>query len=395
MRLTRPWIVALTVAAILSVRLVGQLAAPAFLEEETVGWWAATFARSPLESLVTPWNGFLYPLERLVFLGARLVPVELAPLVTTLAMITGVALVAAFLASDRLAVAVPDLRVRVAAAIGLALLPFDAGRIYTTVIDLHWFLTIYLVALLLATPAPGRGWRIADRVGTVLAASSAPTVLFLAPLYLLRRRTVDRWVLAAILAGAAVQVAALGTAPRYAPVPPDIPMVVALTVARLGLAPLGDRLGVVLPEAPVLAIALAGLVLAAAVLARDRLPRMTVATVGAASLTVALAGMATADPTRLAHPIEGARYFVVGTWGLMLLTLAGLADRRRTTAVIAVVFAAGVVSTFAITPNAGAWWDCVGGPNTCIVGRLDLSAGFELPAGVDPWVHPTGWLFDR
>lgn len=321
------------------MRLIGQLAAPAFLEEETVGWVSE-------DNLAAPWNSFLYPVIRLAFLLARPFG-DAAPLVTSLAMVAGIALVAAFLASDRMADAIPDQRVRLASAVGLAALPYGDARIYTTTINLHWFLAIYLGALLLATPTVG-GWRIVDRIGA-LAAFSVPAVMFLAPLYLWRRRHVDRWVLAVVLSGAAAQVASMLLSPRASGGDPL--SLAGHAIVRMGLAPLGDRNGWVLIDNPALGIALALLVLAAALLLRDRLPAPTVVVFGVLAAALGVAGMSTGIPDQLSRPDEAARYFVVGAWLLLTIAAAGLVSRRPAGVVLGALLVFGIMTTFILTPH--------------------------------------------
>lgn len=339
---------------ILVLRMVGQLTHPSFIEEETVGWWFPTFDYSPLETLTQPYNGFRYPIVRLVFLASRLVPDTLAPLLTTAVLIAVVALVAAFIASDRMTPAIPDRRVRLAAGLALALLPFGNARIYSTIVNVHWFLTIYLAALALATPATAR-WRMADRIGAAIAASSVPAVLFLAPIYVWRRRYIDHWIVAVVVLAAVLQLASLATSPRL-PMTALEPWTAVVTAYRSGIAPIGDRLDGFVPPWPFLRIALAGLMLSAAFHARDRLPGQTMFVFSIVAVAIALVGMAGSDPSRLAAQDEAVRYFVIGTWLLATLTIAGMMDRRRTTLVLAIAFAIGLASTFWLTPDSGPPW---------------------------------------
>lgn len=315
------WWSAVIVFGVLLLRTWQTLAAPAFLDEELAGWVGQG-------NVLAPWHGFVYPLIRLAFLPG-------SPFLAQLVMIAGVALVAGFLASDRMAQAIPDERVRIAAGVGLAFLPFADARIYTTVINLHWFLAIYLVALALATPSR---W---DRLGA-LVAFSVPAAIFIAPLYVLRRR--DRWVTGVVLAAAAVQLASILASPRTTGIP-DIPM----TLARIGIAPLGDHLGWVLVNVVTLGFALGTLIVASAFALRSSLPRSTVLAFGFVSLAIAGAGMATVtDP---ASPWEGVRYLVMGTWLLGLLAIAGLVKGRWPALVPAAAFAAGIGTTFAVNAH--------------------------------------------
>src|ERR1035437_7757125 len=166
-------VIAATIA-ILLLRSPDMATHPAFLEEETGGWWSATFVRSPLETLVTPWNGSIYVLPRAGFLVARLLPVWRAPQGASIVFILTLALLAGFIASRRLAEAIPGDYVRALVGVGVVLLPFDKTFVYATILDAPFWLAIYLALLLVATPPLTRAWKIADVLGAAVAAFSGP-----------------------------------------------------------------------------------------------------------------------------------------------------------------------------------------------------------------------------
>jgi hypothetical protein len=385
-----PIAIAIAVAGIVVVRISPQLAQPRFLLEDAVGWWAPAVI-DPVGSLLTTWNGFAYPFYRLCYLVARLVSSEGAPLVPLVITTICIALVAGFVASDRLAAALPDRRVRLGSAVAIALLPFDNAGIYT-MLNLQWFGTIYLAALLLATPAPTIRWRITDRLGALLVATSTPSSLVVLPLFLIRRHQLDRIVIAAIGVGAAFELLVFAGAERHSWIDASLLGAAAL---RLGIAPLGDYVGRILIELPAPGAALAAVILSAAVLASERLPRSTGVVLALVSAAFALVGMSNFWPDIRLDPWQGARYLIFGAWSLMTLTLAGLVGRRRTTVVIALAFAVGVATTFRQTPkDDGVDWGCAGTPR-CVVGppnlRADLSGATPLPVGIainEGWIYP-------
>lgn len=96
---------------------------PEFVWEETRDFWTPTFTLDPLTNLVQSTEGYLVMPSRAAFMLARLGPPEIAPAVTILVHAVIIALVAMFFASDRLATAIPDRRVRIVFALAIPSCP--------------------------------------------------------------------------------------------------------------------------------------------------------------------------------------------------------------------------------------------------------------------------------
>ncbi len=105
------------------LRLPDAVLRPQFYWEETREFWAPTFSLDPLGYLLRPWAGQLLILPRLAFLAARLGPYEIAPAITFLLQGLLIGGVAGFFASNRLALVLPDWRVRMAIALSILVLP--------------------------------------------------------------------------------------------------------------------------------------------------------------------------------------------------------------------------------------------------------------------------------
>jgi hypothetical protein len=385
---------------------------PAFLEEETGGWWSATFVRSALETLITPWNGSVYVLPRAGFLVARLLPVPIAPLGSSIVFILTLGLVAAFIASDRLAEAIPGDYVRAVAGIGLVLLPFAGAWVYATILDAPFWLAIYLSLLLVATPPWTRAWKIADVLGAAVAAFSGPASLFLAPLYAvsIRRRPVVSIV---VLGGAAAEFASLLTSVRR-PVTLDPVNVTITAVGRMLTVPFGDRLGYKLFTQPAIAIVIMAAIVIAFWFASRSLPRTTVAVLAYASAAIAFMGTMGQpnSPHDLAYQTDQGRYFIVTAWTILLVGVAALVARRpagldqsqdatrlaRGIRRLAGLFLClslgiGLWSTARVVPVSGPQWACVGLNAPCTAGSIVWPgdpAEFRLPIGVQAagWIYP-------
>jgi hypothetical protein len=407
--------VVVSTMAIFLLRSPSVITHPAFLEEEIAGWWSATFARSPLETLATPWNGTLYVLLRAGFLLDRLLPISIAPMGGSILFILTLGLIAGFIASGRLAEAIPGDWVRAAIGVGLVLLPFRVVHEYATILDLPFWLAIYLTLLLVATPPTNRAWKAADLAGAAVAAFSATAALVLAPLYLLsiRRRPAVSLV---VLSGAAVEAVTFLTSQRR-PVDLDPAGVLVVAVSRMLTSPFGDNQGYKLFAHPVIAIAVMAVVAIAFVLAARKLPRVTVAVLVYASAAIAVLGtMGQANsPANLPNFTDQGRYFIISAWTLLAVGVAGLAagvkswkpviptfggmgDLARLAArvgglVLCLSLAYGLRSTARVDPIFGPQWACVGSNTACTAGSVYWPgdpAQFKVPVGTSTsgWVYP-------
>jgi hypothetical protein len=100
----------------------------------------------PWSYVLREWHGYVTPNARLVFLIGRALD---SVLFTRLAAAAVVAIVAMFLASERLAPAIPDRRVRLLFALSLAFLPVVGP--YRGPLNDQWFVAIGLVGMALTT----------------------------------------------------------------------------------------------------------------------------------------------------------------------------------------------------------------------------------------------------
>jgi hypothetical protein len=151
------------------------LTRPQFIWEETAAFWAPTFTLDPIRYLIEPWSGYLVVPVRAAYLIARIGPFEIAPAITVVLHAMAIGLVAAFLASDRLAVAIPDHRVRVAFALSIAVLPIISP--YLSVTSGQWFFALALAGMSLS---PTRRW---DYPVLALTCLSGPATLLSVPLF--------------------------------------------------------------------------------------------------------------------------------------------------------------------------------------------------------------------
>lgn len=343
-------VIAIVVFVLVVLRQPHVLLRPQFIWEEASAFWAASFTINPVEFLLEPWAGYFQLVPRAAFLVARLVPPEIAPSATFMLHAALIALVAAFLASDRMATAIPDQRVRLTLAVAVAVLP--VAEPYISILSAQWFLALYLAGLSLVAP------RRLDYPLVLVAGLSGVGAALTVPLFFVGwrpGRPIDRRgvLLAVVVAAQAAVVLASGRQVRS--IEPWQIVVASVITAALVLAP------------------------------RLRMPVVTRAAFGYVGIvSFALGAIAMG---------VSARYLLAGSAFLVLITAALLVDWRP----VGVAFAAAVVFlmivAFPIAPVADSGWiaqaRCIGGPEPCRVTvnprewSVDWSPEFRAPRGMD------------
>jgi len=323
---------------------------PQFLWEETAAFWATSFVVDPVRYLVEPWAGSFVVIPRAGFLIARLGPPEIAPAITIIMHAMVIAMVAWFLASERMAAAIPDRRIQLTFATSIAILP--VAEPYVSILSAHWFLALYLVGL---SRVAGRRIDIPLVVGAGLSGVGAALA---APLFFLDwrpGRRIDRRGLALIAALGAQGLAVLasGRQPRSLDLVPIV---------------LGAALTFVLVAAP-----------------RVQIPRRTLTAFG-------LLALATFALGAIAMGVSG-RYLLAGTALVGLVVAAWLVHWRPIGIPIAVVSAVLVIAGFPIPPVTGSHWAsqsyCIGSAQRCrvlvepIQWSVEWSPSFLPPRGMD------------
>lgn len=324
-------LVGLVVFFVVLLRQPNTILRPQFIWEETRDFWAPTFALDPLHYLVEPVAGYLPMVSRGAFLVARLAPPEVAPAVTILIHAAIIAFVAAFLASDRLAAAIPDRRVRILFALTIPMVPIL--EVYYSVLSAQWFLALYMVGLSLT-----KNVRRFDYVGVAIAGLSGVGAVLTLPLFWRDRRGL------VLLVCAGLQAIVFLDSDRR-PVALDL------------LAPF-ERIGLgIIPI--ILAIALV-----------RALPLRTVmAFVYLAAVTAAAGTLA--GGRLIADPAMSSRYFFAIAVVAALVAVAGAVARRRAGMLLGGALIGAAVLSFSIPAPPDVDWarnaHCIGGPSPCVV----------------------------
>jgi hypothetical protein len=312
-------------------------------------------------------------------------------------------------------------------------LPFATTYVYVTILDVPFWLSIYLALLLVARPPSSRVWKIADVGGAALAAFSGVASIVLAPLYLatIRRRPAVSLV---VIAGAAAELAALFMSSRRPALIEPVNVVVTAG-SRMLTVPFGDLLGYKLFVQPTIAVAAMAAIAIAFWFARRSLPLRTVAVLMYISVAIAFMGTLglTNSLDELRHPSNQGRYFVATAWTILLVGTAGLTgglsmrprigrlsigrgttwrptvgwSKMRRLAMgrptnltrpaglaLCLALAVGLWSTARVIGIKGPEWACVGSSTPCTVNTVvwpgDPSQ-FRLPVGV----QPSGWTYPK
>jgi hypothetical protein len=361
------------------LRRPGSLTHAEFAYEDGRIFYLGSWFGGPLDQLFRPYAGYVHLIPRSTGLLERLVPPAWAPFVSNFIALAIAALVVRFLASDRLATAVTDRRIRWACAVLFIVLP-GMDMVLGSITFIQFYLAVFLVAGALASPARTIFGAITFRLALVIVSLTGPFSLLFAPMYVARaaiRRDRDSlWSLVAVGIGAAVQFVALLVAggrgaaePTLAPV--DVIRVVGVHIAT-GFT--GTRFMIELvarqPTAVVAIIAI--LILAALVLVALRsVPRGWLVVGGyVLAVTIGSSLLNGSDKTAdLLDPNSVSRYFVL-PWFVVGVFLIASASRRNLAAIVLLcVLAVGIVGDFRLPSGWDYHWSedaaCIGGPDPC------------------------------
>lgn len=299
-------------------------------------------------SLLWPNAGYLQIFPRLVALAVQPVPLIYVPALFAATGLLTQAIAAAFIASNRMAIAWPSALARFLFALIYLMLP-NSWEVYGSLVDAQWHLAV--LAFCVVVSAPPANWRQAtfDTAALTVSGLTGPFCLLLLPVAawqaIAERASANWWRGAILAAAAAVQSGFLstgfGTRSHLAPLgatPMLFARIVALQVffgALLGAGSVPALIhtaawrGNVLPI--VICFAGLGLGTAAAILGPPLL-RKAAAFAGmsfAAALVTPVVSETVPQWLAMTKPIAGERYYLfpILTWVGALYVLA--ADRRR------------------------------------------------------------------
>lgn len=367
--------------ALLVARRPEMLLKPEMYAESAPVFYVPTFFNDMATLIATPYAGYLHLVPRIVASVDRLVVPQAVPMLEAFVSNVGIVLIAGFIASDRLAVVLPDRRSRYVLAAMVLATP-TAREVLGIEVNLQVYGAAYLVALSAARPATNWVWRAVDTVGVVLAGLSGPFALLLLPLFLIRRT----WVSAAVGACAATQLLVALTNPQRSFAVPDISDAAGAVATRINAAVLGPIPGQLLPHA--LAAGLIVLIVLAA--APERVRAWGPLTFGACvvgGIGLAADGVAE-EVSRNALSFE--RFFVLAPLAVAAIAVTGVTSHRRRTRVSAqllgMLLLAGVLLHLRVPGLPDGNWpaesSCIGSSTSCVVEVVPRRFSFMWP-GID------------
>jgi hypothetical protein len=186
-RLAAGWSV--PVAGILVALIVMFLRRPDILldaklwaEDGTV-WYTEAYRDGALSALLRPQNGYFQTISRLVFGMSLAIPLEHVPFFANCVGLIIRAALVGFLLSTRFEW-IPW-SARLALIIYYLLMP-KIGEVHANVTNTHWYLALYALMVVIASPAYGRAGKFHDYAVFAIAGLSGPFILLLIPCLALR-----------------------------------------------------------------------------------------------------------------------------------------------------------------------------------------------------------------
>jgi hypothetical protein len=356
-----------------------------FFNEDGQIFFLGAYFGNPIEALLRPYQNYLHVIPRLAAVLEHAAPVAVAPVISNFLALVVSALVAAFIASDRLRSVIPDRRLRWLLALVLLLLP-ATQELLGSITYAQWYLALFLLAMSVADDGTSRQ-QFVDRILVGLACLTGPFGLLFMPLYWwrawMRRDRSSAWLAGIVTFAAACQLIVIAvTAHRDSTVTLEsLPTVLQILATRLAIEPVfGARLAALIggPSVPEIARDVAAALLLAAVavsatgLPRSQLVRILYAT--AAVLVAAAIGLQ--DPLgALLSPYGAQRYFFIPGAIIALVVVAAAAAthgwRRGIAFGLVLCLSVGVVVDLRLGPRPDLDWaaasTCIGGPRPCMV----------------------------
>lgn len=349
-------------------------------------FYIGTYFGSIPESLFRPYAGYHHLLPRIISLAERIVPVQLAPLMSHLIVLGILAALAAFLASDRMRTVVPSRRGRLGLAALLVLLP-NVQESEGVVGDIQRYIPIYLLGLCLAAK-PQQAWAQRLELGFVaIIALSGPAAVLMQPIFWWRawreRDTYSKWMVAIFAVGTVIQLVTIAIDGRN---PANLADPIDLGRIWMFRTVVGAFLGQTISFHAVTAglpiwIGIVTTILLGAVLVRlwwkalkPRL-RLVVAFVWLVFAITPIFAQ-TEGVGLLAGPGAANRYVLVPTAMTAIVVFAGFARLRRppdrwVAVIAAVALAIGIGGDLRLPALPEQGWAhnsaCIGGPDPCIV----------------------------
>ncbi len=180
-------------AGIAILRSPADVLAPHFFAEDGAVWYASAYNAGWLATLVLPYHGMNMLLPRITAAASLLLPLQAVPVMFFGVSVALRAAIVGYVASSRLAEAVPSRFTRYAMCILYLAMP-NSWEVNASMSNAMWHLALLGILVIVAAPPHAKGWKIADGVAIAAVGLTGPFALACLPcavgLALLRR---TRW----------------------------------------------------------------------------------------------------------------------------------------------------------------------------------------------------------
>lgn len=147
-------------------------------------WMENIYNNGFWNSLIYPQNGYYQTISRITYGMAILTGISNAALVANIIAISIRCFFVLFVLSGRMSfIRMPY---RIAAVIYFLLMP-NLTEGYVNITNVHWYLSLYLMAVVLADDSKEVVWKIHDFTLLIISSLSGPFVVFIAPCLLIKR----------------------------------------------------------------------------------------------------------------------------------------------------------------------------------------------------------------
>ncbi|MGC0799028.1 glucosyl transferase [Pantoea agglomerans] len=147
-------------------------------------WMENIYNNGFWNSLLFPQNGYYQTISRITYGRALLAGLSKAALVANVIAISIRCFFVMFVLSGRMSFI--KLPYRIAAVFYFLLMP-NLSEGYVNITNVHWYLSLYLMAVVLADEGEGPFWKIHDFTLLIISSLSGPFVVFIAPCLLIKR----------------------------------------------------------------------------------------------------------------------------------------------------------------------------------------------------------------
>lgn len=171
-------------AVIICSRRIDIIVNPQLWAEDGAIWLSTIYNQGFWAGFLAPQNGYYQTISRCSYGLGLLFGLQYAPLVATVIAITIRCSIVAFWMSKRFDFI--DIKYRLLLTFYFLFMP-NLAEGYVNITNAHWYLSLYLLSVLLANPASSFRGKFHDMSVLLLSALSGPFIIFIAPCLAIKR----------------------------------------------------------------------------------------------------------------------------------------------------------------------------------------------------------------